>query len=129
MSKICLTAIQHIKQGQKTSTLFAPAAKSESTPVSEQSRKGPGNRKIPRSESTCSAGNAEQSGEGPGNGWLARSANGKEGTKRKLDQKTLEDGSIMEIEKDKNQKKEIGKMFGIPKTMLTRGIKKTVYQR
>ena len=61
--------------------------------------KDPATGEIPRSE--ISAGIAEQSGEGPGNGKIPRSATGKQGIKRKLEQKTLEETyeAILEVEK------------------------------
>ena len=88
--------------------------------VSEQSREGPGNGGIPRSELQTSS--AEQSREGPGNGGISGSAS-KRGVKRKLESKTLEEKyqAILEVEKDQKSKTE---MFNVPKNTLSGWIKK-----
>lgn len=97
---------------------------SESMSGSEQSGEGPGNGGIPRSK--VSAGTIEQSGEGPGNGGLPRSATGKQGIKRKLEQKMLEEKyeAIFEVEKDQESKSEVTRMFTVPKNTLSGWLKK-----
>ena len=104
---------------QNYGSSFTPAVMSESTSASEQSGEGPGNRGIPRSE--ISAGIAEQSGEGPGNGEIPRSATRKQGIKRKLEQKTLEETyeAILEVEKGQKSKAEVARMFNVLKNTLS----------
>ena len=124
MSKTCLVITRSLKQENFLHRSITSATMSESMPVSEQSGEGSSNGGISRSDS--SAGNVAQSSEGPGNGGIARSATEKQGTKRKLDQKTLEEkyAAIIEVEKGQKTKTEIAKMFNIPKNTLTGWVKK-----